>query len=118
MTSFAPGFFLIRYRYQFLSWILPLLTIAGTIWYAQRMLPPQFPLFFSLPSGTVDQLARLSDLYQIVAAILIVITINFILSICLSTDKYKILSNILIIIQIVISLVFSLSIWQVIHLIT
>ncbi len=97
--------------------IISLVIIGGVIWYARAVLPPQFPLFLSLPTGTKEQLGTISNMYNIGIYLSIVLTINSLISIFM-VQKFRILTNILIATQGVIIIVFSLAILQIIRIIT
>jgi len=97
--------------------LITLVVVGSVIWYAHAVLPPQFPLFFSLPSGTKEQLGTIRDLYKIGIYLSIILTINSLISIFM-VQKFRILTNILTATQVVIIIVFSLSILQIIRIIT
>lgn len=88
--------------------------VAITIMILSGKLPPNLPLFYSLPWGE-NQLAKTHQLLIIPATFLCVALINLIIYLQIN-DNYLIFKRILSVTSVIISLVFIISLFQIISI--
>lgn len=86
--------------------------VASTIFFVSKHLPPDLPLFYSLPWGE-NQLAKTDQLIIIPAIFLCISLVNLIIFLQLD-EKFIVLKRILSITSIIVSLILTASFFQII----